>query len=197
MRLFSEKGFDAVTVEMITEAAGLGKGTFFIHFSNKEAVVGHFFELQMQVLTESLPLIMDVAVPDTSASSSDSPLWRQMKAMAHRLGDRCGQSRKLARTLLALTLTNDKVREAHFNIRTKVIGTFREAVRAGQEVGQLRSDLTPDQLTEFLFGIYFLALCRWAMNETSETIHDAIDATYAIAWEGVCPQSQSEPRAQE
>ena len=32
MRLFAERGFDRVTVADITEAADVGKGTFFTHF---------------------------------------------------------------------------------------------------------------------------------------------------------------------
>ncbi|MCS6777965.1 MAG: TetR/AcrR family transcriptional regulator [Chloroherpetonaceae bacterium] len=187
MQLFSEKGFDAVTVEMITEAANLAKGTFFNYFPCKEAVVEHFFELQVQVLTEAMPAILAAAASEVSAEG-EHPLWLQMRAVAHRLADRSGRSRNLTRTLIALTFTNEKVREAHINIRTKVIGTFREAVRAAQEAGQLRNDLTPEELTEFLFGIYFLALCRWAMGDAHATLHDVIDATYRVAWQGVCPQ---------
>jgi AcrR family transcriptional regulator len=37
--LILEKGYDAVTVEDITERADLGRGTFYVHFENKEQLV--------------------------------------------------------------------------------------------------------------------------------------------------------------
>src|SRR5438105_9812722 len=54
LRLLSERDFDAVTVEMITEAADVGKGTFFNYFANKEAIVAYLFESRLRLLTEIL-----------------------------------------------------------------------------------------------------------------------------------------------
>ena len=41
--LFSERGYDNVTVEEITKHAGYSKGTFYVHFSAKEAVLAEHF----------------------------------------------------------------------------------------------------------------------------------------------------------
>ena len=39
LRLIDEKGFDNVTVSQITEAAGVSKGAFYIHFKSKEELI--------------------------------------------------------------------------------------------------------------------------------------------------------------
>ena len=39
MRLFAARGFDSVTVEQITQAAGVAKGTFYTYFSMKSDII--------------------------------------------------------------------------------------------------------------------------------------------------------------
>ena len=43
LALFAEQGFDATTVQQITERAGVAKGTFFNHFPSKEHVVAQWY----------------------------------------------------------------------------------------------------------------------------------------------------------
>ena len=43
-KLFETRGFDAVTMEAIAEAADVAKGTLYKHFPVKEALIGHQFE---------------------------------------------------------------------------------------------------------------------------------------------------------
>jgi AcrR family transcriptional regulator len=198
MRLFAEKDFDAVTVEMITEAADMGKGTFFNHFKNKEGVIGAFFEAQLRMLTEALPFVLDESAPEPSSACGakigstafgiGSPLWQRLVAVAHRGAEREGKSRKMTRTLLALSMTNDAVRAAHLNVKERFRAIVREIVVAGQKTGELRDDRSAEELAEFLCGVYFMALTRWAHLEDGEDLHDIINSTFAIAWEGVCPQ---------
>ena len=44
VKLFTDKGFSATTVDEIAEAADVAKGTFFNYFPRKEAIVHYLFE---------------------------------------------------------------------------------------------------------------------------------------------------------
>src|SRR4030088_3695915 len=52
--LFAQKGFAETTVEDITEAADLGKGTFFNYFPSKDHILLAFGEMQLGKLEEAV-----------------------------------------------------------------------------------------------------------------------------------------------
>ena len=197
MHLLSERDFDAVTVEMITEAAEVSKGTFFNYFANKEAIVGYFFETQLLLMTDILqghqtlsafemPLQWCNSPHTESAEGSvGGPLWRQIVMMTHLIAERDGRSKRFTRNQLALTLTNPYVRTASLNVRQRVIETGVELVQLGQLSGELRTDLPADALADYLINVYFNTLFSWAQSEADDSLHDAIERIYALVWEGI------------
>jgi len=70
LQLFSERGFPNVTVEDITEAADVGKGTFFNYFPNKESVLLALIERQRSIIA--------AAVEKASTSKSVRPVLLEM-----------------------------------------------------------------------------------------------------------------------
>src|ERR1700736_4454323 len=54
LRLFAERGYLETTVEDITEAADVGKGTFFNYFRTKEHVLATFGAERLAVIGRAL-----------------------------------------------------------------------------------------------------------------------------------------------
>jgi AcrR family transcriptional regulator len=67
LRLISQRGYDAVSVEDIAKEAGVSRTTFFSYFPSKEAVA---FEFDPQELAQWRALLAD--------DRSDQPLWEAL-----------------------------------------------------------------------------------------------------------------------
>ncbi len=57
--VFSEKGFHVATVDEIAERAGLGKGTVYRHFANKEALFNELVQLRLGELERDASTVLD------------------------------------------------------------------------------------------------------------------------------------------
>src|ERR1700751_4817510 len=66
LKLFAEKGFAETTVEDITNAADVGKGTFFNYFPSKDHILLAFGEMQLAKLEAAVAEARRtaVAIPD-------------------------------------------------------------------------------------------------------------------------------------
>src|ERR1700704_2953765 len=56
LELFAQKGFAETTVEDITEAADVGKGTFFNYFPSKDHILLAFGEMQLSKLEAAIEM---------------------------------------------------------------------------------------------------------------------------------------------
>ena len=56
LKLFSEKGYDATSIEEITATVGVAKGTLYYHFSSKEEIFNFLVEEGMQLLINSIEI---------------------------------------------------------------------------------------------------------------------------------------------
>ncbi len=59
MIVFAEKGFHLTTVDEIAEAAGVGKGTLYRYFANKETLFSELIRLRLEELEQSAQAILD------------------------------------------------------------------------------------------------------------------------------------------
>ncbi len=63
LQLVLEKGYEAITIQDITDRADLGRGTFYIHFKDKEEVVWTAFQAMFKDLEQHAHQMLDRSLP--------------------------------------------------------------------------------------------------------------------------------------
>ena len=90
LRLFAQRGFQNVTVEDITDAADVGKGTFFNYFESKEQVLGVMAEIQLGKVREVLEL----------AEAGKQSVRSVLRSLFQRVSEEPGRSPEMTRALI-------------------------------------------------------------------------------------------------
>jgi AcrR family transcriptional regulator len=153
MRLFAERGFFATTVEDITEAADVGKGTFFNYFPSKEGVFNVLAEIQLGKVAEAR------ARADRDEVSTHDVL----RDLLHRITEEPGHSRSLTRSLLSAFCT-DAVREITVGTMARGREMLAKIFQAGQQRGEVRRELKAMDLAFVFQQTAFGTLMLWSMQ---------------------------------
>ena len=137
-KLFYEQGYENTTVEDILDASGTSKGTFYHYFEGKDALLGTLSVLFDEKYEELIPTIS----PETNALEVLAYLNRELFAMI----DSSISLELLARLLSTQLITRG---EKHLLDRNRVyFRLLRETVTRGQERGEIRTDMTVNEITK-------------------------------------------------
>jgi len=177
LRLFSERGVAATTVEEITNEADVGKGTFFNYFPSKEDVLADVCQLTMGRIRE---------VVSHSIRSSE-PMDRVMYDLAMVLVEEFSPSPALALNVLAALFSSESVRQQMADHLQEDRLVLAELMGARQKRGELRSDFTPLELAMQFQRALFGTTVLWALNP-SIPLPDCLKQMSDGLWSGICSQ---------
>src|SRR5215469_945992 len=99
--LFARKGFAQTTVEDITNAADVGKGTFFNYFPSKEHVLIAFSDMQIGKLQDAV----------AGMRQSAQPMQEFLAGLIVRMTDAPARAPDVVRAILQANLSSSSVRD--------------------------------------------------------------------------------------
>ena len=150
--LYMTRGIQATTVADITEAADVGKGTFFNYFPTKEHIVAEHYGRQTRHVEAALKAIRGGESYRDAMSRLRSQVWREARSPA------------FTRSFLLALVSNQAV----FDMALPHLETTRrinaELITIGQQQGEVRNDFEASELARALqhlaFGSALFWLCR-------------------------------------
>ena len=180
--LFARKGFAETTVEDITNAADLGKGTFFNYFPSKEHILLAFAEMQLGKLR---------AAAD-EARAKNEPTKVFLRSLGARMTQEPIRNPAIIRILLKAFLTDSPVRESVMDLQNRVIAIHTEIILLGQQRGEIRDDLPPEVLANVFRQTVFGTLLIWSLYGDA-TLLSRIEDAFEVLWTGLAPRDASSP----
>ena len=138
LELFNKHGFEYVSVEQITKACNVSKGTFYTHFPSKYDVILEKFK-ELDSFYSTVEKNIDRTLP---ASEKILLLYQeQMKYLTNVVG------KDLLRTMYTAAMTN-QVEQDHYLIspQRKIFQIMNSYIEEGVELGEFRQDLKVTQM---------------------------------------------------
>jgi len=177
LELFGERGFLETTVEDITEAADVGKGTFFNYFSTKEHVLAAYGGERIAFVERAL---------EKARATSGSVL----EVLGELATDSAGQSHEnpaILRAIYAAHASCAPVRaelQKRMRVSRKMLA---EIISLAQKRGEIRSDAAPVELARLIQTVVIGFTMAWALNPETH-----FQSTARKTWELISPSLRAD-----
>jgi AcrR family transcriptional regulator len=175
--LFAAKGFADTTVEDITEAADVGKGTFFNYFPSKEHLLAAFSDMQLAKLQTAIEF----------ARQNQEPMPSFLRALGVNMTAEPARNPSIVRALLQANLSGTVVRDLMRENHARALALMTDLIALGQQRGEIRGDLPASDIANVFRQMVFGTLLLWSVygdGSLSARIHTAFD----LLWHGLAPR---------
>jgi len=181
LQLFAERGFSSVTVEDITDAADVGKGTFFNYFESKDHVLGVMAEIQLGKVAEALALASD------GKQNIESVLHR----LFLRAAEEPGRSPDLARALISSFLASQGVRSLIARNMQEGRRMIAEVVSTGQNRGEIDHRLKKEKVAIQVLQTFMGTVLFWSLHE-EPALNVWMEDSFQHFWRSIAASGQKQ-----
>ena len=169
-------------MEDITNAADVGKGTFFNYFPSKDHILLAFAEMQLTKLES----IID------NLRHTNEPVPQFLRTLAVRMTEEPGRNPSLMRALLLANLSSTPVRDGMRVNQTRGHRLLTEFVEIGQQRGELRKDLPAGDIAHVFRQTVFGTLLIWSLYG-DDSLSTRIRTSFDVLWQGLSPRDGLAP----
>jgi AcrR family transcriptional regulator len=181
LQLFAQRGFMETTVEDITEAADVGKGTFFNYFPTKEHVLATFGTERLAAVERAL---------ERAKRGPVLPVLREL------LVDFAGQANENPALLRAIYAAHASCAPVRVELQQRIRAGRRLLARIfslAQKRAEVRRDISPQELARLTQMAFLGVAVAWCLNPESPA-RGTGGAVWELFYEGLRPKKMAGPR---
>jgi AcrR family transcriptional regulator len=172
-RVIGQRGYDDTSVLDITEAADVSKGTFYLHFKDKEDLTRTLIMQGFEELTTKLDELIGAATPDAAIPNMERTL-RVVFGYA-------GENRDLFRIMLGRQATA----ELNMMAFTHFSQTVEKTIMRISDSGGPLPNYPPELLAQFIAGAGVRLGLWWVEDDHGLSPADIAHAMYTLLTQGV------------
>jgi AcrR family transcriptional regulator len=173
MNLFLRRGFDAVTIEEICDAADVARATFFLHFPAKEALLTEYGSRANEQLADLIR---------SHRGGATATLRAALKSLAERSRRHPGVVRMLAREVFSRPHI---LLQKHQEQTEGLVSLIGAVIARGQAAGEFRRKIDPALAAVALCATYFTLIYEWTRRGGRLDVEGAIAQTLDAVLNGL------------
>jgi len=178
LEVFSEVGYHNAKISKIAEIAGIGAGSVYLYFDNKESILDEIFKQVWSRLESRL---------DALRSNKSLNPKQKLMDLIHNITEFACEKKDMARIILHeyrfwRMASSDSLSDSV----KKTKGSIAEIIREGMNGGIFRETLIPDDLTNFLMGGIWYYLAEKTGELDDNNVKAVADELNLIIFDGMC-----------
>jgi AcrR family transcriptional regulator len=176
LELFTERGYEATTIDDIAAKADVARGTFFNYFQRKEDLISMWGAKRRERLNEYI---------DTVRTTSPNGFATDLEYCMATLGRMNTEEWSTTRTMLLAWVKAGRpmLEEPH------AARIFAQIIQAGRARGEVAPEVDPERVGNLLRDAYFGILYRWTQHEEPPgSLEDELLAVLRTVLTGVLPR---------
>ena len=169
-KLLNERGFNACSVQDITDGAGVPKGSFYNHFKSKEA-------LAAQIVIEYGKGSTDRSI----LTNPELPALTRLKkhfAALNEYFSQCADGCLVGKFMAEVSTDTPLIREALLGVLKLWCEEISSAIADGQQEGSIRKDLKAEELAAFLIDAYEGAILRTRVEKNPRALKTFVKVVF-------------------
>lgn len=179
LRLFSEKGYTATSIDDIINTAGIARGTFYLHFTGKNDVFAMIVESyldRLYAIIEKLDISMNKPMDQIKRYYRD----------AIRIFTSIPDVKDFSKIMLQDVIgTEREILEKVNEFFSKSIRISALYIAQAQRDGKIIQDLDPVAISVCIVGAVKEILLQWTISDTSFNINTAVDTAIELFFRGI------------
>lgn len=157
--LFSKYGFGSVSVNQIVKNAGVAKGSFYVHFESKDALITELISDRVSKIDMDYKAYLE-SVPDNL--STESVLLLFVMKIADVLADNIGCENMKA--IYKAQISNDINVKAVMGYHRRLYKMFENILKTGIRKNEFKTNISPDILARHFMTAFRGITYEWCVR---------------------------------
>lgn len=174
LELFAEHGYEATTVHLITERAGVAKGTFFNYFECKEDV---FCDIQTFWATTEFVKLKD----------KSGPILPHLREFLMEFVRIVPYTRQLVRAVFQSNLGNEKSLSNQLRMLEELKEILIPLIIEAQERGEFTSTFPAAMISDQAIQTYMGVLISWGMGMGDDKLNTQMAVSFELFFRSLEP----------